>query len=142
MGQIKNIKLHIVADIKENITGLVAIFNFKMTNTIEKPVAEPVAEPVEEKKVEKEPVAEPESTTTEDKPVEPEVNGNGKAEEENGNGHTEETEKEGNGHIEETEKEETTLKRKDAPTEVEEDSPKKKKLIETDEKEPEAAVEA
>merc|ERR1711936_331537 len=110
MGQIKNIKLHIVTDIKENITGLVASSNFKMTNTIEKPVAEPVAEPVEEKKVEKEPVAEPESTTTEDKPVEPEVNGNGKAEEE------------ANGHIEETEEEETTLKRKDAPTEVEEDS--------------------
>merc|ERR1712142_1267850 len=143
-GQIKNIKLHIVTDIKENITGLVASSNFKMTNTIEKPVAEPVAEPVEEKKVEKEPVAEPESTTTEDKPVEPvepEVNGNGKAEEENGNGHTEETEKEGNGHTEETEEEETTLKRKDAPTEVEEDSPKKKKLIDSDEKEA-AAVEA
>merc|ERR1712142_451819 len=138
-GQIKNIKLHIVTDIKENITGLVASSNFKMTNTIEKPVAEPVAEPVEEKKVEKEPVAEPESTTTEDKPVEPEVDGNGKAEEENGNGHTEETEKEGNGHIEETEEEETTLKRKDAPTEVE-DSPKKKKLIDSDEKEAEAAA--
>merc|ERR1712055_723470 len=137
MGQIKNIKLHIVTDIKESITGFVASSNFKMTNTIEKPVAEPV----EEKKVEKEPVAEPESTTTEDKPVEPEVNGNGKAEEENGNGHTEETEKEGNGHTEETEEEETTLKRKDAPTEVEEDSPKKKKLIDSDEKEA-AAVEA
>merc|ERR1712096_239057 len=148
MGQIKNIKLHIVTDIKESITGFVASSDFKMTNTIEKPVAEPV----EEKKVEKEPLAEPESTTTEDEPVEPEVNGNGKAEEENGNGHTEETEKEGNGHTEETEKEgnghteeteeeETTLKRKDAPTEVEEDSPKKKKLIDSDEKEA-AAVEA
>merc|ERR1712033_85203 len=100
------------------------------------------AEPVEEKKVEKEPVAEPESTTTEDEPAEPEVNGNGKVDEENGNGHTEETEKDGNGHVEETEEEETTLKRKDAPTEVEEDSPKKKKLIDSDEKAPEAAVEA
>merc|ERR1712119_90762 len=137
MGQIKNIKLHIVTDIKESITGFVASSDFKMTNTIEKPVAEPV----EEKKVEKEPLAEPESTTTEDEPVEPEVNGNGKAEEENGNGHTEETEKEGNGHTEETEEEETTLKRKDAPTEVEEDSPKKKKLVDSDEKEA-AAVEA
>merc|ERR1711973_737648 len=136
MGQIKNIKLHIVTDIKSNDI-VDSLNNIKMTNTIE----EPVAEPVEEKKVEKEPVAEPESTTTEDKPVEPEVNGNGKAEEENGNGHTEETEKEGNGHTEETEEEETTLKRKDAPTEVEEDSPKKKKLIDSDEKEA-AAVEA
>merc|ERR1711931_492279 len=115
MGQIKNIKLHIVTDIKRTLklTGFVALPNKKMTNTVEKPVAEPV----EEKKVEKEPVAEPESTITEDKPVEPEVNGNGKAEEE-----------------------ETTLKRKDAPTEVEEDSPKKKKLIDSDEKEPEAAA--
>merc|ERR1712002_1368799 len=53
---------------------------------------------------------------------------NGKAEEENGNGHTEETEEEeGNGDVKETEEEETTLKRKDAPTEVEDDSPKKKK---------------
>merc|ERR1712212_907430 len=138
MGQIKNIKLHIVTDIKRTLklTGFVALPNKKMTNTVEKPVAEPV----EEKKVEKEPVAEPESTTREDKPVEPEVNGNGKADEENGNGHTEETEKEGNGHTEETEEEETTLKRKDAPTEVEEDSPKKKKLIDSDEKEPEAAA--
>merc|ERR1719495_2079612 len=109
-----------------------------MANTVEKPVAEPV----EEKTVEKEPAAEPESTTTEDDPAEPEANANGKSEEENGNGHTEETEKDGNGHVEETEEEETTLKRKDAPTEVEEDSPKKKKLIDADEKEPEAAVEA
>merc|ERR1711931_522067 len=139
MGQIKNIKLHIVTDIKRTLklTGFVALPNKKMTNTVEKPVAEPV----EEKKVEKDPVAEPESTTTEGKPVEPdEVNGNGKAEEENGNGHTEEIEKGGNGRTEETEEEETTLKRKDAPTEVEEDSPKKKKLIDSDEKEPETVV--
>merc|ERR1712136_250691 len=140
MGQIKNIKLHIVTDIKNQVRRLVASQNnIKMTNTIEKPIAEPV----EEKKVEKEPVHEPESTTTEDKPVEPEVNGNGKAEEENGNGHTEETEEEeGNGDVKETEEEETTLKRKDAPTEVEDDSPKKKKLIDADEKEAKAAVEA
>merc|ERR1712119_101126 len=136
MGQIKNIKLHIVTDIKDSITGIVASSDFKMTNTIEKPVTEPV----EETKVEKEPVAEPESTTTEDEPVEPEVNGNGKAEEENGNGHKEDSEKESNGHTEETEEEETTLKRKDAPTEVEKDSPKKKKLVDSDEKEPEAAA--
>merc|ERR1712135_40267 len=125
MGQIKNIKLHIVTDIKNQVRRLVtSLNNIKMTNTIEKPIAEPV----EEKKVEKEPVHEPESTTTEDKPVEPEVNGNGKAEEENGNGHTEETEEEeGNGDVKETE---------------EEDSPKKKKLIDADEKEAEAAVEA
>merc|ERR1712126_555908 len=139
MGQIKNIKLHIVTDIKNQVRRLVtSLNNIKMTNTIEKPIAEPV----EEKKVEKEPVPEPESTTTEDKPAEPEVNGNGKAEEENGNGHTEETEEEGNGDVKETEEEETTLKRKDAPTEVEDDSPKKKKLIDADEKEAEAAVEA
>merc|ERR1712126_79806 len=139
MGQIKNIKLHIVTDIKNQVRRLVtSLNNINMTNTIEKPIAEPV----EEKKVEKEPVPETESTTTEDKPVEPEVNGNGKAEEENGNGHTEETEEEANGDVKETEEEETTLKRKDAPTEVEEDSPKKKKLIDADEKEAEAAVEA
>merc|ERR1711973_442587 len=137
MGQIKNIKLHIVTDIKSN--DIVASQNnIKMTNTIEKPIAEPV----EENKVEKEPVPEPESPPTEDKPAEPEVNGDGKAEEENGNGHTEETEEEGNGDAKETEEEETTLKRKDAPTEVEEDSPKKKKLIDAEEKEAEAAVEA
>merc|ERR1712126_65682 len=139
MGQIKNIKLHIVTDIKNQVRRLVtSLNNIKMTNTIEKPIAEPV----EEKKLEKEPVLEPESTTTEDKPAEPEVNGNGKAEEENGNGHTEETEEEANGDVKETEEEETTLKRKDAPTEVEDDSPKKKKLIDADEKEAEAAVEA
>merc|ERR1712126_256339 len=134
MGQIKSIKLHIVTDIKNQVRRLVtSLNNIKMTNTIEKPIAEPV----EEKKVEKEPVPEPESTT-EDKPAEPEVNGNGKAEEENGNGHTEEPEEEeGNGDVKETEEEETTLKRKDAPTEVEEDSPKKKKLIDADEKEAE-----
>merc|ERR1712135_48851 len=131
MGQIKNIKLHIVTDIKNQVRRIVAsLNNIKMTNTIEKPIAEPV----EEKKVEKEPIPEPESTTTEDKPAEPEVNGNG---------HTEETEEEeGNGDVKETEEEETTLERKDAPTEVEEDSPKKKKLIDADEKEAEAAVEA
>merc|ERR1712189_37132 len=139
MGQIKNIKLHIVTNIKNQVRRIVASQNnIKMTNTIEKPIAEPV----EEKKVEKEPVPGPESTTTEDKSVEPEVNGNGKAEEENGNGHTEETDEEANGDAKETEEEETTLKRKDAPTEVEEDSPKKKKLIDADEKEAEAAVEA
>merc|ERR1712039_814837 len=89
----------------------------------------------------KEPVAEPESTTTEEEAVEPEVNGNGKVEEKNGNGHTEEAEAkaEENGHSEETKEEETTLKRKDAPTEVE-DSPKKKKLIDSEEKEPEAVT--
>merc|ERR1712121_340085 len=112
MGQIKNIKLHIVTDIKKSqeLQASFYIPRNKMANTVEKPVAEPV----EEKKVEKEPAAEPESTTTEDEPVVPEKNGNGKAEEENGNGHTEETEKDGNGHVEETEEEETTLKRKDA----------------------------
>ena len=83
---------------------------------------------------------EPESTTSEDQPVEPETNENGKAEEKTGNGHTE-TEEDGNGHVEETEGEETKLKRKDAPTEVDEGSPKKKKLVDSDEKEP-AAVEA
>lgn len=109
-----------------------------MANTTEKPVAEPIEE---KKQVVKEPLAEPESTTTEEEPaVEPEVNGNGKVEEENGNGHAEEEKNgdentDGNGHVEE----ETTLKRKDAPTEVDE-SPKKKKLIDCDEKEPEAAA--
>merc|ERR1719209_898185 len=108
-----------------------------MTNAIEKPVVESV----EERQVEKEPIAEPESTTTEDEDAKHEENGNDKVEEENGEDHTEETEKDSNGHTEETEEEETTLKRKDAPTEVEEDSPKKKKLIDGDEKEP-VAVEA
>merc|ERR1712126_241017 len=102
MGQIKSIKLHIVTDIKNQVRRLVtSLNNINMTNTIEKPIAEPV----EEKKVEKEPVPEPESTTTEDKPVEPVVNGNGKAEEENENGHTEETEEEANGDAKETEEE-------------------------------------
>jgi hypothetical protein len=106
-----------------------------MANTTEKPVAEPV----EEKQVVKEPLAEPESTTTEEPAAEPEVNGNGKAEEENG--HTEENgEAEATEETEETtEEEETTLKRKEAPTEIE-DSPKKKKLIDAEEKEPEAAA--
>jgi len=92
-----------------------------------------------------EPVAEPESTTTEEEPAEPEPekNGDSKTEEENGNGHADEAEEDSNGHVEETEEEETTLKRKDAPTEVEADSPKKKKLVDSEEKEPEpAAVEA
>merc|ERR1711915_982562 len=113
MGQLKNIKLHIVTDIKI--------------------------------KVEKEPVAEPESTTTEEEPTEPESekNGDSKTEEENGNGHADEAEEDANGHVEETEEEETTLKRKDAPTEVDADSPKKKKLVDSEEKEAEpAAVEA
>merc|ERR1711915_1025773 len=118
---IKNIKLHIVTDIKVKVKCNKKVI---MANTVETPVTEPI----EEKKVEKETVVDLESKTTE---AEHEENGNGKAETEDGNGHGEETEKE-----------ETTLKRKDAPTEVEEDSPKKKKLIETDEKEPEAAVEA
>merc|ERR1711915_141270 len=98
------------------------------------------AEPVEEKEVEKEPAVEPESTTTEES-AEPEENGNGEAKEENGNDHTEETENDVNGHLEEAKEQETTLKRKDAPTEVEEDSLKKKKLIDSDEKEA-AVVEA
>merc|ERR1712212_1409679 len=115
MGTDKNIKLHIVTDIKRRIKNSQISQNNKMTNAIEKPVVEPVEE---KPPVEKESVAEPESTTTEDKPAEPVENGNDDAEEENGTG-----------HAEETEKEETTLKRKDAPTEVKEDSPKKKKLI-------------
>ena len=68
--------------------------------------------------------------------TEPEVNGNGEAEEEkNGNGHVEEPEKEENG---EPAEDESTLKRKDAPTEVE-DSPKKQKLVDSEEKEAEVA---
>jgi len=110
-----------------------------MANTVETPVAEPVTE----KKVEKETIAEPESTTMESVEPEPEKNGKGKTEEENGNGHTEADEEDGNGHVEESEEEETTLKRKDAPTEIEEDSPKKKKLVDSEEKEAEpTAVEA
>merc|ERR1712212_288961 len=127
MGQIKNIKLHIVTDIKESVIDLVVSQQNKMTNTVEKSVVEPV----EEKKVEKESTTEPETTTTEDKPVEKDSK-NVDKEEENGNG-----------HAEEADGEEATLKRKDAPTEIEEDSPKKKKLLDADEKEAEPpAVEA
>merc|ERR1712080_490961 len=108
-----------------------------MTNSTEKPATESV----EEKKVVKEPATEPESTTKD----EPELNGNGTTEEvkKDKNGHTEEASEEGNGHVEEEkEAEETTLKRKEAPTEDFE-SPKKKKLIDSEQKEPDTtSVEA
>merc|ERR1739847_30446 len=141
MGQIKNIKLHIVTDIKD-------IFNYNlvkpsfqliylqyntMANTIEKPAA--TAQPVEDK-VEKETSTEPESTT----PDETATEENGQTEKQNGNGQTEEqngndqTEEEANVQVESSkvddaeEKDEATLKRKDSPVDTDE-SLKKKKLV-------------
>jgi hypothetical protein len=80
------------------------------------------------------------SATTEDAPAEKEVNGHNEAEEENEEGHTEDSDEDSADSVDKAVEEETTLKRKDALTEVEEDSPKKKKLIDSDEKEPEAAT--
>merc|ERR1711936_1059413 len=101
MGQIKNIKLHIVTDIKR--TGHIELtcscnkyyhFNsstITMANTIEKPTA---TEPVQEKKVHKEaltetePNTEPKATTPD--ATETDKNSNGHTEEQNGADNTEE----------------------------------------------------
>merc|ERR1712203_830698 len=150
MGQIKNIKLHIVTDIKDRsyLTNVVNRYNhfnsstITMANTIEKPTA---TEPAEEK-VEKEAITEPESitepeTTTPDA-TETEKNGNGHTDEQNGDDKTEE---DTNVQVESSkvddaeEKDDTTLKRKDAPADTDE-SPKKQKLVDSEEKEAEPAV--
>merc|ERR1712203_256052 len=151
MGQIKNIKLHIVTDIKDrsyltNVVNRYDHFNsstITMANTIEKPTA---TEPAEEKTVEKEAITEPESitkpkTTTPDA-TETEKNGNGHTDKQNGDDKTEE---ETNVQVESSkvddaeEKDDTTLKRKDAPADTEE-SPKKQKLVDSEEKDAEPAV--
>merc|ERR1711936_1005305 len=145
MGQIKNIKLHIVTDIKR--TGHIELtcscnkyyhFNsstITMANTIEKPTA---TEPVQEKKVEKEPMTETEPNT-EPKATTPDAT----EADEISNGHTEE--QNANVQVESSkvddaeEKEDTTLKRKDAPADTDE-SPKKQELVDSEEKEAEPAV--
>merc|ERR1712243_83735 len=132
MGQIKNIKLHIVTDIKVKLPVKTSQKQYKMTNTTEKPIAEPV----EEKKVVKEPAtAEPESTTGD----ETELSGTGTTEVKNGNGHTEEGGDNGaEPEEEQDETKESTLKRDlEDPTE---ESPKKKKLIDSEEKEADAQL--
>merc|ERR1711931_314328 len=111
-----------------------------MANTIEKPTA---TEPVHEKKVEKEPI-------TETKPIdEPEtITPNTTETDKSRNGHTEEqngdekTEEDTNVQVESSkvddaeEKDDTKLKRKDAPADTDE-SPKKQKLVDSEEKEAE-----
>merc|ERR1712243_97465 len=129
MGTDKNIKLHIVTDIKVKLPVKTSRKQFKMTNTTEKPIAEPV----EEKKVVKEPAtAEPESTTGD----ETELSGNGTTEVKNDNGHTEEVDDNGAEPEEEQDETKSTLKRDlEDPTE---ESPKKKKLVDSEEKEADA----
>jgi len=120
-----------------------------MANTIEKPAETTTTEHVEEKKAEKEPTSEPEPTTTdttettETNETTTDINhdgGNGHTGEENGNGHTEECT---SVHVESSnvddveEKDEATLKRKDVPADTTDESTKKQKLVDSEEKEAE-----
>merc|ERR1711915_933560 len=152
MGQMKNIKLHIVTDIKtsESTTSLTNHKTFKMANATETPAA---AAPVDEKKVEKEPEKEPETTAPEAPELEKEENGNGHAEECNGdaeesNGHTEDDNEDKTDANEKADavegKEDNPLKRKETPLDAEDDCLKKQKVVDADEKEADnaAAVEA
>merc|ERR1712243_102564 len=123
MGQIKNIKLHIVTDIKvKHQFFLEKVVFAEMATITEKPVTDVIKEP---------------DTKAESKPDdETKVKSNGtkttEEKSEESNGHTEKVPVEGNGHTEKDdssvpEDEKNNLKRKEAPTEVADDSTKKKK---------------
>merc|ERR1712002_1005398 len=145
MGTDKNIKLHIVTDIKNYQVVISTNKQIKMAETKETPTVVTSVEQKEKSVVENEHES---KTNEESKPEEnvnghthedkPEENGNGhtnvdKVKEDNG--HTEDKVKEDNGHTED--KEENPLKRKEI-SDIKE-SPKKKK-IDADEKQPEPIV--
>merc|ERR1712203_384271 len=160
MGQIKNIKLHIVTDIKvrsksNNLVTQYFTVHFNMTNMTEKPTA---SQPVEENHVEKQQPstqAEPETEAATHIETESEKNAEGLTEENthrdkvNSNDQsdavvTKEKEEEDVNHgknMDADEKDESILKRKDQPLETE-NSPKKKKLVDEEEKEAETVTPA
>jgi len=111
-----------------------------MANTIEKPAETTTTEHVEEKKVEKEPEPTTTTTTTDETTSTDNNDGNGHTGEENGNGHTEaeiNVQVESSNVDEAEEKDEPTLKRKDAPADTTDESTKKQKLVDSEEKEAE-----